>query len=224
MRKLLPFLLAVLCACETEQPLQDPRIVSISPTVQLTTEPQLVTVELDMDPRFFVDYGKKTVQRLDEPVLEIGPQTVRLDTYLGLGQFQGTVAAGLEAGRYDIKVTLGDGREAVLADAYEVKTEADKPQIGYWIESIGTQMQGQDFTITIHVAGSNADAYEGTVLLSTYNINSNQTTFIRRSGAFSGGVLQESIRIDSFGDEYLILVEDDEGHSASSNRFRVDQN
>jgi hypothetical protein len=224
MRKLRPFLLALLCACETEQPLQAPRILSISPEEQFSSEPQVVTVQLDMEPRFFVDYGKKTVQRLDQPVLEIGPQTVRLDTYLGLGQFQGTVAPGLEARRYDIKVTLGDGREAVLADAYEVKPDDEAPQLGYWIEPLGPQVPGQDFTVTIHVDGTNAELYEGSVLVSTYNINSNQTTFIRRSGAFSGGVRQERIRIDTSGDSFLVLVEDDAGSTATSNAFRVDKN
>lgn len=224
MRMLLPLLLALLCACQTGPSLEAPQILSISPTGQLSSEQQVVIVELDTEPRFFVDYGKKTAQLLEQPMLQIGPQTVRLDTYLGLGHYQGTVAPGLEAGRYDIKVTLGDGREAMLADAYEVKTEAEKPRLGYWIESIGPQLSGQDFTVTIHVDGTNAELYAGTVLVSMYNINSNQTTFIRRSGAFSGGVRQEHIRIDTVGDDYLILVEDDAGHGASSNRFRVDQN
>jgi hypothetical protein len=222
MRKLLPILLTLLCACETEPPLEAPQILSISPAEQLATEPQDVTVELDTDPRFFVDYGRKSVQMLEKPMLQIGPQTVRLDTYLGHGRFQGTVAAGLEAGRYDIRVTLGDGREATLADAYEVKTEAERPVIGYWLDTIGPQVQGQDFTITIHVAGTNAEQYEGSVLVSTYK--GNQKSLLGRSGAFSGGVRQERIRIDTFGDNFLIVVEDDAGNTATSNAFRVDKN
>lgn len=224
MRKLLPFLLALLCACETEPPLQAPRILSISPPGQLSSEPQVVTVQLDTDPRFFVDYGKKTVQMLDQPVLEIGPQTVRLGTYLGLGQFQGTVAPGLEAGLYDIKVKLGDGREAILTDAYEVLPEAQKPQFSYWIESIGPQLKGQDFTITIHADGTNAELYTGSVLVSTYNTSTQETTFIRRSGPFSGAVRQERVRIDTSGYKYLIVLEDDLGRKTYSNDFLVDQN
>lgn len=224
MRKLLPFLLASLCACETEPPLQAPRIVSISPAEQLSSEPQDVVVELDMDPRFFVDYGKKSVQMLDQPVLRIGPQTVVLGTYLGHGHFQGTVDSGLEAGRYDIKVTLGDGREAVLSDAYEV-IAAEKTQFSYWFDSIGPQVSGQDFTITIHVTGTNAEFYRGSVLVSTQNTRTQEMTSTWRSGAFSGGERKEHVRIDdTSGDEYLIVVQDASGGLAYSNSFPVGKN
>ncbi|MFL5351890.1 hypothetical protein [Archangium sp.] len=224
MRKLLPFFLAVLCACETEQPLQAPQILSISPTEQVSSEPQLVTVQLDTDPRFFVDYGKKSVQMLDQPVLQIGPQTVRLDTYLGHGQFQGTVLPGLEARLYDIKVTLGDGREAVLSNAYEVLTGAENPRFSYWMDTIGPQVPGQEFTITIHADGTNAELYRGSILVSTYNLTTLETTSTWRSGAFSGGVRQERVRIDTSGDKYLIVLEDVMGQKTFSNEFLVDRN
>lgn len=222
MRKLLPILLAWLCACETESALQPPQILSIEPNEQRSDAQQLVRVELDTEPRFFVDYGKKSVQQLDQPVLQIGSQTVRLDTYLGHGLFEGTVLPGLEPGRYDIKVTLGDGREATRSDAYVV-IGAEKQQLGYWIEHVDPQVPGQDFTVTIHVDGTDAELYSGTILLSTYNINSNQTTFIRRSGAFSGGKREERLRIDTSGDKYLIVVQDDAGNGATSNDFLVDR-
>ena len=218
MRKLLPFLLALLCACETEPPLQAPQLLSISPTEQLSSEPQLITVQLDVEPRFLVDYGKKTVQMLEQPVLEIGSQTVQL-TYLGHGQFQGTVAPGLDARRYDIKVKLGDGREAILTDAYEVKSEDEGRLLNYWFDTIGSQVSGQDFTVTIHADGTNAESYTGSVLVSIYDTNSGETIFVRRSGAFSGGVRQERLRIDTAGD-YLIVA----GNGDTSNAFRVDPN
>jgi hypothetical protein len=220
MRKLLPFLLAVLCACETEPTPRAPQIVSISPIAQLSSEPQDVIVELDTDPRFFVDYGKRSVQILDQPVLQIGPRTVRLDTYLGHGQFQGTMLPGLDVGVYDIKVTLGDEREAVLSHAYEI-VGSESQQFSYWMDSIGPQVAGQDFTITIHVDGTNAELYRASVLVSTYNTNTQEPTSTWRSGAFTSGVRQERVRIDTAGDKYLIVLEDVTGRKTYSNDFLV---
>lgn len=221
-KQFLPVLLAALCACGTEPTPAAPRIVSISPIEQLSSEPQDVIVELDTDPRFFVDYGKKSVQMLDQPVLQIGPRTVRLDTYLGRGQFQGTMLPGLAAGVYDIKVTLGDEREAVLSHAYEV-VSSESQQFSYWMDSIGPQVPGQDFTITIHVDGTNAELYRASVLVSTYNINTQEISSTRRSGAFSSGMRQEHVRIDTSG-EYLIVLEDVTGRKTYSNKFLVDRN
>ncbi|PTL80976.1 hypothetical protein [Vitiosangium sp. GDMCC 1.1324] len=220
MRNVLPLLLALLCACATEPPLQAPTILSISPAEQLNYESKLVTVQLDTDPRFFVDYGRKSVQMIEQPTLEIGTQKVALDTYLGHGQFQGTVGPGLDVGRYDIRVTLGDGREATLSDAYEVKPWIDQPVRGYWLEPIKDQNQNQPFTVTIHAAGTNAEQFEGSVTVSVYDNGSTKISSIR-SGSFSGGIRQEELTIDATGNNFLVVVQDDEGNGATSNSFKV---
>jgi hypothetical protein len=197
------------------------RILSITPSEQSTTESQSVTVRLDTNPRFLVDYGEQSVQMIDQPVLEIGSQTVPLDTYLGHGQFQGTVGSGLEAGRYEIRVKLGDGREATLPDAYEVKpAEEPVPPVGYWLESIGPQVQGRPFTITIHATGPDAKHFEGMVTVKLYK-SGVPTGFSIRSPSFSAGVCQQQLTIDTPSDHYLIFVLDEQGYGATSNTFRV---
>ncbi|MGZ3461409.1 MAG: hypothetical protein ACXU86_23200, partial [Archangium sp.] len=179
-------------------------------------KPQTVTVQLDTDPRFLVDYGSKSARMVEQPTLQIGPQTVPLDTYLGHGQLQGTVASGLEVGRYDVRVSLGDGRETTLPDAYEVKAGV----ADFWLESIGPQVQDQPFTITIHAAGSGAEHFEGTVMVSIYK--DGVTTSSMQSGAFAAGMRQENLTIDSTGDNYLVIIDDGHGNGATSNSFRVD--
>jgi hypothetical protein len=218
MNKLLPLLLTLLCACET--PVTPPpeafQILEITPREQLTNESKSITVRLDVEPRFHVDYGEQLVRMLEEPVLEIGSQTVvPLDTYLGHGQFQGRVSPGLPVGRHEIRVKLGDGREATLPDAYEVR-----PSVGFWIESIRDQYINEPFTITLHAAGPDAERFEGTVQVSLYK-GGGANTISFPSGPFTAGVHQQELTIDTPGNGYLIVVQDDQNNSATSNAFRV---
>lgn len=220
MRKILPLLLVLLCACTSEPPaLAEPHILSITPAEQLSTESQRVTVQLDTDPRFLVNYGEKSVQMLEQPMLEIGALKVTLDTYLGHGQFQGTVTPGLGVGRYSIRVTLGDGREATLPDAYEIK-DGTQPWIGYWIEPIGEQLEGQPFTVTIHVEGTKADSFAGPVTIHVYRKGS-QLIDSFPSGTFSEGVLRQEITINESGEDFVVATEDDAGIKAYSGAFLV---
>lgn len=219
MRKVLPVVLALLCACETvTPPLPEPHILSISPTTQSTAAPQTVVVQLDTEPRFLVDYGTKSARMIDQPTLQIGPQTVPLDTYLGHGQLQGTVASGLEVGRYDVRVSMSDGREAILPDAYEVRAGV----ASFWIEHLDSQVQDQPFTITIHAEGEGADRFEGTVTVSIFNNNDGATIFSMQSGAFSAGVRQEQLTIETPDDNYLVIINGGQANGATSNAFQVD--
>jgi hypothetical protein len=217
MNKLLPSLLVLLCACGTPVPAPPEafQILEITPRQQFTNEVQSVTVRLDVEPRFHVDYGEQQVRMLDKPVLEIGSETlVALDTYLGYGQFQGRVNAGLPAGRYALRVKLGDGREATLPDAYEVK-----PSVDFWIESVGDQYINEPFTIVLHAAGPDAEQFEGTVQVSLYKGAAN--TFSFPSGPFTAGVRRQELTIDTPGSNYLIVLQDDQNNLATSNSFRV---
>ncbi|AKJ03699.1 hypothetical protein ATI61_11950 [Archangium gephyra] len=216
MNKLLPLLLPLLCACETvvTPPAEAFQILDVTPREQVTNESKSITVQLDVEPRFHVNYGEQEVRMIDEPVLELGPQVVPLDTYLGHGQFQGRVGPGLQVGRYAVRVKMGDGREATLPDAYEVK-----PSVGFWIESIGDQYVNEPFTITLHAAGPDADGFEGMVRVSLYKGGASTHTY--QSNPFSAGICQQEITIDTPGNNYLIVVEDDQNNSATSNAFRV---
>lgn len=221
MNKLLPLLLPLLWACET--PVTPPpeafQILDISPREQVSNETKSVTVRLDVEPRFHVNYGEKQVRMIEEPVLELGSEpgsktVVPLDTYLGHGQFQGQVGSGLPEGRYEIRVKLGDGREATLPNAYEVK-----PPVGFWVENIGDQYINEPFTVILHAGGPNAELFEGTVQVSLYK--GSASTFSFPSGPFTAGVHQQQLTIDTPGSNYLIVLQDDQNNTATSNAFRV---
>lgn len=219
MRFLLLLLVGVVswCACQPvgTPALEAPHILSLSPTEQDSFVAQVVTVQLDQDPRFQVDYGKRSAVQLEQPVLWVGALQVPLDTYLGHGLFQGTVPPGLDAGGYDIRVTLGDGREASLVNAYQIK-----PTVGFWLEHIADQVQDQPFTVTVHAAGPSAELFVGPVTMHRYMGAMLEASW--PTGPFSEGMRQEQLSISTPGTNYLIVVEDDAGHSASSNAFRVD--
>ena len=211
------------CACEPEPPvLPAPRILSITPPSQTAIESKTVTVKLDQEPRFLVNYGDRTVEQLDWPTLRIGSQAVPLDTYLGHGQYQGTVAKGLEAGLYDIQVTLPDGREASLARAYEVKAA-----LNYWLEPIDNQVQGVPFLVTIHATGTNAEKYEGFVTVSVLKNEldgSNPTILTTTCGPFSNATCRARLTINTPGSLFVVRAADDNPNNnpASSTAFRVD--
>jgi hypothetical protein len=217
MKKLLPMLLlAVVCACEAVPPEPPPSfsILSISPTEQNALEAKDVTVELDVEPRFLVDFTTRSAQMLEKPELRIGTWTVPLVRYLGNRQFQGTVPPGLDVDTYDVQVSLGDGREATLPQAYTVT-----PYLSYWIESIGDQLQGKPFTVTIHAGGPDAERFAGTVTIIIYQDGSPTTSI--QSNPFSEGVLRQEITLDVVGNTFNVGMMDDKGSSASSNSFRV---
>lgn len=224
MSRLVPFLLVLLCACDTAvtSPPETFRILELSPREQLTTESKSVTVRLDVDPRFLVDYGEQSVRMIERPVLEIGSRTeVPLETYLGHGQFQGTVGPGLEIGLHEIRVKLGDGREASLPAAYEVRApDEPEPVLGYWVESISDQYVKERFTVIIHAAGTNAQHFDGRVTVKLYS-GGVPTGVALETGRFSAGLGQQELFIDTAGDNYLVVVQDDQGNGATSNAFRV---
>ena len=225
MRRVLPILVALVfaCACEPESPdvLPTPRILSITPRSQTAIESKRVTVQLDAEPRFLVNYADRSVQQLDRPTLRIGPQSVPLDTYLGHGQYQGTVAEGLEAGTYDIQVDLQDGRVASLAKAYEVK-----PALNYWFELLDDQVQGVPFLVTINATGTNAERYEGFVTVSVLKNEldgSNPTILTTTCGPFANATCRARLTLDTPGNLFLIRAADDNPNNspAFSNAFRV---
>jgi hypothetical protein len=221
MSKLVPFLLALLCACQT--PVTAPeafQILEITPREQLTNEPTSVIVRLDLEPHFHVDYGSQSARVLEEPVLELGAQlVVPLDTYLGNGQFQGTVGPGLALGQHEIRVKLGDGREATFAETFEVRTPREHPVQGFWFEPIESQYVNEPFNVVIHAEGPDAELFEGKVTVQLYR-GGHPTSFSGRTGRFSKGIGIHRFTIETPGN-YNIVVWDAQGTDATSKSFDV---
>lgn len=222
MSKLVPFLLALLCACQTPVTPESFHILEISPREQLTSEPTSVIVQLDLNPRFHVDYGNQSVRMIEAPVLELGSRlVVPLDTYLGHGQFQGTVGPGLELGLHEIRVKLEDGREATFPDTFEVRNPREQPADDYWFDSIPSQYVNERFPVVIHAEGANAERFEGRVTVHLYRWG-HPTGISMRTSRFARGIGTQDLTIDTPGN-YLVVVQDDQGNQATSNSFDVVQ-
>jgi hypothetical protein len=223
MSKLVPSLLVLLCACQPSVTSPEAiEILELSPREQRADEPATLSVRLNLDPHFHVDYGKQSARMIEEPVLVIGKQTVvPLDTYLGHGQFQGNVGPGLGVGLHDIRVKLGDGREATLPEAYEVRPPGEpEPVAGYWFDTIQDQTVNERFTVTIHAEGDNAPRFDGKVLVKLYR-DGVPTGFSVQTRRFSQGHGFQELTIDTPGDNYLVVVQDAQNKTATSNAFGV---
>lgn len=223
MSKLVPSLLVLLCACQPSMTSPEAvEILELSPREQRADEPASITVRLNLDPHFHVDYGTQSARMIEKPVLVIGEQAVvPLHTYLGHGQFQGTVGPGLGVGRHEIRVKLGDGREAALPEAYEVRAPGEpEPVTGYWFDTIQDQTVNDPFTVTIHAEGDNAPRFDGKVLVKLYR-DGVPTGFSVQTRRFSQGQGRQELTIDAPGDNYLVVVQDAENKTATSNAFRV---
>jgi|GEM_PF-2598864 len=225
MSKLLPLVLTLLCACETAvAPVPESfQILDIAPREHVQDEPTRITVQLDVEPRFHVNYGKQVARMIEEPVLELGPQTaIPLDTYLGHGQFQGTVGPGVAVGVHEIRVKLGDGREATFSDTYEVRDPKEQlaPITGYWFAPIPDQNVNEPFTVVIHAEGPHSERFNGkaTVLLYAEGV---PTGVSFQTGRFSRGVLHQELTITAPGSNYNVYVQDAQNHSATSKSFQV---
>jgi hypothetical protein len=224
MSKLLPLVLTLLCACETAvTPVPGSfQILDITPREHVQDEPTSITVQLDVEPRFHVNYGEQVARMIEKPVLELGSRTaISLDTYLGHGQFQGTVGPGLAVGLHEIRVKLGDGREASFPDAYEVRdpNEAPAPVAGYWFDSIPDQYVNEPFTVVIHAEGTHAERFNGKVTVLIYQ-EGVPTGFSVQTSRFSRGVVRHDLSIPAPGN-YLVVVQDAQNRSATSNSFQV---
>ncbi|MET0402243.1 MAG: hypothetical protein ABW123_07550 [Cystobacter sp.] len=217
---LLAALAAPLGACELPSPPPGSfHILSVEPLTQKTNETKKVRLQLDADPSFHVDYGSPAARMVGKPTLEIGPRSVAL-TYLGHGQLEGYVEP-LVPGPYEMRVRLGDGREATFAAPYQVTSVV---RVTYEFTSIAPQVQGQPFTvgITVNVQGQVAGEapYEGFAMLSIYS--GGRLAFQKQIGPFSTGTMQQEVIIDQAGDDFVALLEDDDGGQAFSNAFPVD--
>jgi hypothetical protein len=216
----LAVLASLLGACDVPTPSAGSvQIVSVEPLTQKTNETRKVRIQLDADPSFLVDYGTPSAQIVGRPTLEIGPRSVPL-TYKGHGGFEGYVEP-LVPGPYAMRVLLGDGREATFATPYQVTSVA---RATYEFTRIDPQTQGQPFSvgITVNVSGQVAGEapYAGYATLSVYS--GGKLAFEQKLGPFSTGTMHQEVIIGQTGDDFVALLEDDDGGQAFSNAFPVD--
>jgi hypothetical protein len=223
-------LATVLSACEPTSPLLESfQILDVTPLTQKTNESKRVRVQLDTDPAFLVDYGAPAARMVGRPQMVIGPHTIPL-AYLGHGLFEGTVEP-LVAGNYIVEVNLGDGREATFATPYVVTPEPppdpppDPPKTwaSYEFESVGSQVQGRPFTVTINVTVHGQVAgeppYQGRATL-TVHIGGEEI-FRAAVDPVRAGKIPIEVIINRSGDDFVAKIEDAEEEQAFSNSFPV---
>jgi hypothetical protein len=201
---------------------------------QLATDmatPVVLTLDTQVLP-FSVDYGAPEGTQAVRLALTVGGREVRIDRYESEGRLHATVPAGLPQGPQELRVSLPDGREAlseagiqVLPPAPEMSTEGEGSSggeqevqlTGFQIEPIPDQVSGVPFRVVLRAEGPGAQHFAGQVQLTT---NKGRLTS-NLSGAFSSGVREELLTLDSPGANVVLTVRAGKGVTVSSNAFKV---
>lgn len=210
----LPVLVLSLVGC-TGATLPPPTVVSVSPPERPASSAGPVTVTLDAILPTLVDHGAGTAMVDDRLTLKIGPHALGTGHWADAGVVTDFLASILPQGSYDVTVQLGDGREAIAADAFRV-TPGDWP-VGYTVDTIPNQTSGVPFAVTIRARGAPDGGYGGTVNLSVPGAQVSPGI----TGAFDGGVRVEVITVSGDAGDYQLLVQDLVGHLGMSLPFHV---
>lgn len=206
--------LALLCAVTGCREWPDPVIRSITPPRMIASEQTRIEVRADLPLPTTVDYSDGSAEVDVTAELQIGRTGLGEGTYPDDGVFEVDVPTLFEPGTYDVRITLGDGREAVLADGFTV--DPGQWPDGYAIDPIGPQRPFVPFTITVRAQGANAATFRGNVRL---EVPTGATIGPSVSGRFVDGVLSQQIVLSSVRNQELVIVSDVAGHRATSNSF-----
>lgn len=219
-------LLALCCLVSCESPvLPPPTIVSVMPERIAEGGASVLTIEVSAVLPVSVDYEENQAAVAPLTLFIAGEQTEVAFSQQG-GRLVASVPAGLARGAYDVEVALADGREAVREQAFSVVAPAElRPEdlpvrgglTGFQIDTIGDQVEGVPFKVTIRAQGPEASSFQGTgVVRATKGQGAPITT-----GAFAGGVVQQEVTFDKPSAQIVLLVEDSLGNMGMSNPFRV---
>jgi hypothetical protein len=192
-------------------------IASIAPTGMVASEPTPVSVQVDAQLAFQADYGQSVVTATSQMQVLVGPRAIGTGTYPAGGLVQGTLPTVIPPGTYNVTVTMGDGRTAVLERAFSVDA-GTWPQ-GYGIDTVGDQLSGVAFPVTIRAFGPGPRdlRFNGNVLL---RVNGQGVVAPGVSDAFTAGVLTQVVTITGTG-EFTLLVSDINGSNGQSPPFDV---
>ena len=214
MRKLLSIAaLVVLASC---QDWPEPVLRSVSPSEMRASEATALALDAELPLPAVVDYAKGTLEVDPRVTVSIGTLEVPTLAISPEGVISTRVPSLLAPGRYDVKVTLGDGRSAVRPGGLTV-VEGEWPE-GYSIDPIGPQQRLVPFTLTVRATGANAAAFRGNVRLDT---GAGGSIGPRVSEPFVDGVLTQQVVVDSVQSNVLIRVTDIAGHVGTSNTFTL---
>ncbi len=214
MRKLVSIAaLVLLLAC---QDWPEPVIRSVSPSEMRASEATVLSLDAELPLPTVVDYGKGTLEVDTRVSVSLGTLEVPALAVSSEGVISTRVPSMLAPGRYDVKVTLGDGRTAGRPGGLTV-VEGEWPE-GYSIDPIGPQQRLVPFTLTVRATGANAAAFRGNVRLDT---GAGGAIGPRVSEPFVDGVLTQQVVVDSIQSSVIIRVTDIAGHVGTSNTFTL---
>jgi hypothetical protein len=210
-------ILAALVVLGCSQTLPPVSIQSVSPQDMVASQPTQVSVQVDAELAFQVDYGQGALTPDSEMQVFIGPQPLGSGTYPPQGLVEGTLPTVIPKGTYNVTVKMGDGRTAVLPNAFSV--DGGSWPFGYGIETIADQHSGVPFSVTVHAFGPGPrdPNFNGNVLLRILG-DGNVTPTV--SDAFSGGVLTQNVTVTGTG-EFMLQASDINGGNGQSAPFSV---
>jgi hypothetical protein len=206
---------AVLLVLGCSQSLPPISIVSVSPAGMVASEPTRVSVQVDAELAFQVDYGQATLTADSQMQVLVGPLEIGTGSYPPNGLVEGTLPTVIPPGTYNVTVKMRDGRRAVLSNAFSV--DAGTWPFGYAIDAIGNQRSGVSFSVTIRTVGPRASGFEGNVLLKLVGDGTLTPTI---SGAFSAGVLTQTVTVTGTG-QFMLQASDINDGNGQSPPFTV---
>jgi hypothetical protein len=206
---------AVLLLLGCSQSLPPVTIVSITPAGMVASEPTQVSVQVDAELAFQVDYGQGSATPDTEMEVLVGPQELGTGSYPPGGLAEGTLPTVLPDGTYNVTVKMGDGRMTIQPNAFTV--DGGTWPFAYSVDSIADQRSGIPFSVTLRAVGPRGSNFGGNVLLRLLGDGSLAPTI---SGAFSTGVCTETVTVTGTG-EFTLLVSDINGGNGQSAPFTV---
>ena len=190
-------------------------IKAVTPASMVASQPTAVSVQVDAQLAFQVDYGQDTVTADGRMQVLVGPLQLGTGSYPPKGLVQGILPTVIPPGTYNVTVTMGDGRSAVLANAFAV--DGGTWPSAYGIDAVGDQRTGVAFLVTLRALGPDAPDFGGNVLLGLLGDGTVSPTI---SGAFDAGVRMESVTVTGTG-EFTLLASDVNGGNGQSAPFTV---
>jgi hypothetical protein len=215
--------LLLLCACGSTE-LPAPTLAGLAPVEMYQNEDTPLSVRLTAQLPVKVDYSQRSAELQKGLTLRIGGEEVaELAVKPGLeaSEVTGMVPAGrLPVGPQDVRLTLADGREAVLPQAFNVKPPLAVS--GFAFDSIPDQRAGVPFTVTIRAQGGDAARFEGSLTLSSNRDAQNRAVVPpRRIGPFQRGEYRQQLTIEAQNGNVTLEVTDAMGKTGRSNPFKV---
>jgi hypothetical protein len=200
------------CGTESLPPVS---IASVVPSGMVASDPTAVSIQVEAQLGFQVDFGTGVLTANSAMQVTVGPLALGNGTYPPGGLVQGVLPTVIAPGSYDVTLTMGDGRMAVRHGAFTV--DSGTWPASYSIDGVGDQQSGVPFSVTLRAVGARAAGFRGNVLL---GLIGDGTVAPQVSAAFDAGVCVEMMTVTGTG-EFSLTASDIAGDNGQSAPFTV---